>query len=55
MEWTTEAIRAEVNYRRHGTRDRTARLHLHEVRRTPWWQRVVRHRPDPRQGDRHAA
>ncbi len=40
MEWTTEAVRAEVDYRRDGTLDRTSRLHLHEVRRAPWWRRA---------------
>ncbi|GLW78210.1 hypothetical protein [Actinokineospora globicatena] len=54
MEWTTEAVRAEVNYRTHGTMDRTSRLHLHEVRRAPWWRRLSGQRPDPRQGDRAA-
>ncbi|GLZ39444.1 hypothetical protein Acsp05_30680 [Actinokineospora sp. NBRC 105648] len=55
MEWTTEALQAEVNYRRNGTLDRTSRLHLREVRRVPWWRRLREQRPDPRQGDRHAA
>ncbi|GAA3047204.1 hypothetical protein GCM10010484_43580 [Actinokineospora globicatena] len=54
VEWTTEAVRAEVNYRTHGTMDRTSRLHLHEVRRAPWWRRLSGQRPDPRQGDRAA-
>ncbi|WP_157440458.1 hypothetical protein [Actinokineospora inagensis] len=53
MTWTIEAIQAETNYRTHGTRDRTSRLHAHEVRRHhPRWRRLVGLRPDPRQGDR---
>ncbi|PPK67639.1 hypothetical protein CLV40_107305 [Actinokineospora auranticolor] len=55
MEWTPEAVQAEVNYRRHGTLDRTSRLHLREVPRAPWWRKLVGTRPDPRQSDRHAA
>jgi hypothetical protein len=47
--WTPEAINAEVNYRRNGTMDRTARLHLHEIRRGPTWlSRVFRHRTSRR-------
>lgn len=51
--WTTEAINAEVDYRRNGTRDRTSRLHLHEVRRTaPAWITRILHRTTPRPDER---
>ncbi|CRK58397.1 hypothetical protein [Alloactinosynnema sp. L-07] len=55
--WTPEAVEAEVNYRRNGTMDRTSRLHLREVRQaTPvWWQRMLRHRGDPKTNGRSAA
>ncbi|SDI20135.1 hypothetical protein SAMN05192558_101167 [Actinokineospora alba] len=51
--WTTEALNAEVDYRVNGTRDRTSRLHLHEVKRTaPAWITRVLHRKIPRSGER---
>ncbi|SDH80246.1 hypothetical protein SAMN05192558_105120 [Actinokineospora alba] len=53
--WTTEAINAEVNYRRNGTRDLTSRLHLHEVKRTgPSWLTRVLHLGGPRTSERSA-
>ncbi|MBC6447563.1 hypothetical protein [Actinokineospora xionganensis] len=51
--WTTEALRAEVDYRRNGTRDLTSRLHLHEVKRTaPTWVTRVLHRSGRRTHER---
>ncbi|MDQ3577554.1 MAG: hypothetical protein M3443_08115 [Actinomycetota bacterium] len=57
MEWTIEAVRAEVGYRRDGTRDCTSRLHLRDIERTipAWWQRLGRHRPTDRVEVRHTA
>ncbi|MBE1464438.1 hypothetical protein [Kibdelosporangium phytohabitans] len=55
MEWTPEALNAELEYRRG---DLDARRHLREVReaRQPrWWQRLRVHRPDDGNGERHAA
>ncbi|MBC6447804.1 hypothetical protein [Actinokineospora xionganensis] len=53
--WTTEAINAEISYRRDGTRDLTSRLHLHEVRRTgPAWLTRLLHRGAPRTSERSA-
>lgn len=53
--WTTELLKAEVDYRRNGTRDLTSRLHLHEVRHTgPSWLTRVLHRSGSRTSERSA-
>ena len=48
--WTLEGVQAEVDYRREGTRDRTSKLHLHEVRRAApsRWLRVLRRHGETR-------
>ncbi|MFC0108668.1 hypothetical protein [Kibdelosporangium aridum] len=46
MEWTPEAVNAEIAYRRG---DAITRQHLREVRQTRrprWWQRLRVHRSD---------
>ncbi|CAM3500800.1 hypothetical protein KIPE111705_11430 [Kibdelosporangium persicum] len=55
MEWTPEAVHAEVAYRQG---DAVARQHLREARRAQpprWWQRLRVHRADDGNGERRAA
>lgn len=41
MNYGTNEIKAEVEYRRYGTVDRGARKHLDQLRgRSTWWGRV---------------
>ncbi|WP_018681080.1 hypothetical protein [Actinokineospora enzanensis] len=47
-EWTVELVRADADYRRHGTLDVTSRRHLREARaaHTRWWHGLVGRRGD---------
>lgn len=58
MEWTPEAIKAEIDYRQRALREdaRYVRvLRSSAPRKRTWWQRLAhRPRPDlPEQGNRH--
>ncbi|MBP2324129.1 hypothetical protein JOF56_004514 [Kibdelosporangium banguiense] len=59
MEWTPEAIDAEIAYRRG---DLVAKRHARELRteqshngQPRWWHRLKAHRSDDGNGERHAA
>jgi hypothetical protein len=55
MEWTPEAINAEIAYRRG---DLVAKQHVREFRQGQpprWWRRSKPHRPDDGNGERRAA
>ena len=59
MEWTPEAIKAEIDYR---TIDPVVQRQIREARQSAgpsWWQRVLRHRSqhpgDDGNEERHAA
>jgi hypothetical protein len=55
MQWTPEAINAEIEYRRG---DPVTKQHLREVRRARpprWWQRLKVHQPDDAKGPGRAA
>jgi hypothetical protein len=55
MEWTPEAINAEIAYRRG---DMVTKQQVREVRQGQqprWWRRLKVHQPDDGNGERRAA
>jgi hypothetical protein len=55
MEWTPEAVDAEIAYRRG---DMVAKQHVREARQAQpprWWRRLKVHHPDDGKGERRAA
>lgn len=56
MEWGTDVLRAEMEYRRYGTAERAAWRHLDELRRPPArWRRVFQDHPTTPRGEPRAA
>ncbi|GLZ29629.1 hypothetical protein Lesp02_18190 [Lentzea sp. NBRC 105346] len=54
-EWTPEAIKAEIDYRREDALRHRGYTSLRSSRQPSWWHRVTHRIPEPRKADRDAA